>query len=130
MTNLNENKLCKLTLADIILMMLLLKPSNPTIVRTLKTVLITDYNYSEAQAIQIVDKLFKDTSDGRLFSKLTIIKTQSLGQLTKEMLESTILQLNDEYSAEITLTEVKVGCQTFPHDKILELAEQIKKLKS
>jgi hypothetical protein len=42
----------------------------------------------------------------------------------------TLIKLNNEYSAEVTDTEVKVGCQTFPHSKVLEIAEAIKNRKS
>ena len=37
--------------------------------------------------------------------------------------------LNSDYEAIVTENEVIVGCQKFTHDKILEVAEAIKKIK-
>ena len=39
------------------------------------------------------------------------------------------IKLNDEYSAIVSKDDVKVGCQTFTHTAILEVAEAIKKRK-
>lgn len=43
--------------------------------------------------------------------------------------EEVTLKLNNEHSALITKDTVKVGCQEFTADKVLELAEEIKKLR-
>jgi hypothetical protein len=37
----------------------------------------------------------------------------------------TKIKLNSEYTAEVGPYETKVGCQTFPNDRILEVARTI-----
>ena len=43
--------------------------------------------------------------------------------------ESLVINLNDEYAAEILENTVKVGCQEFPIEKVKELYKAIKKAK-
>lgn len=40
-----------------------------------------------------------------------------------------IVELNDRYAAEVKREGVQVGCQTFTHEKILELAEAVRQMK-
>jgi len=58
-------------------------------------------------------------------SKLTPIKFK---QLVRTHKLPPHIKLNNDYTAIITSSGVKVGCQLFPHSIILELAEVIKKL--
>ena len=55
---------------------------------------------------------------------------EEIPQLLKDLYSyNTItVKLNDKYSAEITKDVVKVGCQTFPHDIILKVADAIKEV--
>lgn len=60
---------------------------------------------------------------------------KTLGEVTEALSKeissaSPILKLNSEYTAEVTKDVVKVGCQTFTHEKVLELAELVKKVRA
>lgn len=46
----------------------------------------------------------------------------------RKMLEVKVIRLNNEYSAEVSKGKVKVGCQTFPIEKIQEILDAHSKL--
>lgn len=88
----------------------------------------------------------KDALSGRYDAEYSYYKINSYGELCSEyarrgeIIEVTDLarilfgqntiQLNDKYTAEITDDGVKVGCTTIPHERIIELADMIKKTKN
>lgn len=71
------------------------------------------------------------TTNGRIATWSFSDSTLTLSEFLKEAVERApasfkTLQLNSEYIAVIEGDLVKVGCQTFPTSKVLELAELIK----
>jgi len=61
------------------------------------------------------------------YANVTQVSTLEFIEAVKKKREVSV-KLNSEYSAIVTKENVKVGCQTFTHEVILEVAEAIKKL--
>lgn len=100
------------------------------------------FHYNELSVEKFIEEWFTDhyyyiviypddKSLGGNHSPCGSLVLLTMGDLfTAEWPVSIIVKLNDSYTAVVTKEQVQVGCQTFTHSAVLELAAAVNKINS
>ena len=83
------------------------------------------YSYGAGFFSNGTSELWNSNREGEAIVSLS----ELVAHVEKELETTKTLKLNDEYSASITKDTVKVGCQTFPSDIVLEMARIVEELR-